>query len=229
MHEAAVAAADLLAPPDCDHLVVIPELELGGMRPDLWIGYFDDEQFEARIEARIEPCTAPFPLKLAYELRRDGGSNSIDRLCAPARGLGSRRRILRGLGELAERGIAARDGRGVELSPAWGSARARGVGVEAKVGRWRRAVRQVQMSSLFLNGAWLVFPQSYLSHFPRGSIALRSFGIAVVDGGRLQVVRRPRLRASRGASHALLEEHLFCRWRDEVLVAAKRNGALAAA
>ena len=80
LQEAAAAAASQLAPPGYRQLTVIPELELGGMRPDLWIGYFDDGLFEARIEAGIEPCTAPYPLAIATELRGQGGSAAVSRL-----------------------------------------------------------------------------------------------------------------------------------------------------
>jgi hypothetical protein len=214
LHAAALAAAQTLAPPDCPHLIVIPELEVGGMRPDLWIGYFDDEQFQARVEAGIEPCTAPYPLKVAHELRRLGGLCSLERLCSPARGLGGRRRVMRGLAELVERGLAERNEGAVMLNAAWTPAQAHGVGVEAKVGRWRKAVRQVQMSGAFLNGAWLVFPSSYLPHFPRGQKALRNLGVAIVENETLKVVRKPRLRSGRNGNQALLEEHLYVRWRE---------------
>jgi hypothetical protein len=216
LHEAAVAEAETLAPPDCPHLIVIPELEIGGMRPDLWIGYFDDEQFQVRVEAGIEPCTAPYPLKVAFELRRLGGLCSLERLCSPTRGLGERRRIMRGLAELVERGLAERNEGAVRLSVAWAPAQALGVGVEAKVGRWRKAVRQVQMSGAFLNGAWLVFPGSYLPHFPRGQKPLRNLGVAVVEQDGLRVVRKPRLRSGRNGNRVLLEEHLYARWREEL-------------
>lgn len=223
LHEAAIAAAEMLAPPDCERLMVIPELEVCGMRPDLWIGCFDDEQFCRRVEAGIEACTAPYPLAIAHELRRLGGTSSIERLCAPARQLGDRRRVLRGLVELAERGLVQRDDGMVALSPAWSPAEARGVGVEAKVGRWRKAVRQVQMWRPYLNGAWLVFPSSYLVHVPRQREALRSMGIAVVDEEGTRIVRRPRLTVGRTYSRALLEEHLYARWRTETLANAKQQ------
>lgn len=216
LHEAALAAAETLAPPDCPHLIVIPELEIGSMRPDLWIGYFNDEQFQTRVEAGIEPCTAPYPLKVAYELRRLGGLCSLERLCSPARGLGERRRILRGLAELIERGLAERNEGAVRLNAAWTPAEAHGVGVEAKVGRWRKAVRQVQMSGAFLNGAWLVFPSSYLPNFPRGQKALRNLGVAVVESDALRVIRKPRLRSGRNDDRVLLEEHLYARWCEEL-------------
>ncbi len=223
LHEAAVAAAAILAPPGCERLMVIPELEVCGMRPDLWIGCFDDEQFCRRAEAGIEACTAPYPLAIAHELRRLGGTSSIERLCAPARQLGERRRILRGLAELAERGQVRQEGGTVALSEAWMPAEARGVGVEAKVGRWRKAVRQVQMWRPYLNGAWLVFPSSYLPHVPRQREALRSMGIAIVDEEGAQIVRRPRLTVGRTYSRALLEEHLYARWRTEALASTKQN------
>ena len=222
LHEAAVAAAEILAPPGCEHLIVIPELDVGGMRPDLWIGYFDDEQFRIRVEAGLEACTAPYPLSVAYELRRLGGACSIEQLCSPARRLGERRRVLRGLAELVERGFVERDQRSVILNAAWAPASARGVGVEAKVGRWRKAVRQVQMSGAFLNGAWLVFPDSYLPHFPRGEQALRHLGIGVVQDGALRVVRKPRLRCGRDARRVLLEEHLYARWRAELMTVSNK-------
>jgi hypothetical protein len=222
LHEAAVAAAETLAPPGCEHLMVIPELEVCGMRPDLWVGYFNDEQFCRRAEAGIEACTAPYPLAIAHELRRLGGMSSIERLCTPTRQLGERRRILRGLAELVERGLVQRDGGMVALNAAWIPAEARGVGVEAKVGRWRKAVRQVQMWRPYLNGAWLVFPSSYLASVPRQREAIRSIGIAVVDEESMHIVRRPRLTVGRTYSRLLLEEHLYARWRTEALASAKR-------
>jgi hypothetical protein len=193
------------------------------MRPDLWIGCFEDQKFCRRAEAGIEACTAPYPLAIAHELRRLGGTSSIERLCAPARRLGERRRILRGLAELAERGLAQREEGMVALNAAWIPAEARGVGVEAKVGRWRKAVRQVQMWRPYLNGAWLIFPSSYLAHVPRQREALRSMGIAVVDEEGTQIVRRPRLTVGRTYSRALLEEHLYARWRAEALARAERQ------
>lgn len=215
LQEAAAGAAALLAPTGCQGLFVIPELELLGARPDLWIGSFDEGIFRRRVDAGLEACTAPYPLAVAQTLRRLGGEASLEELCSSAHRLGERRRIQRGVSELVDRGLAFRDDNAVILSAVFSPANARGVGVEAKTGRWRKAVRQVQMSASLLNGAWLVFPSSYLPHVPRQEAAMRGVGIAVVEDGVAHVVRRPRFRVGRPGPRMLLEEHLYARWRAE--------------
>jgi hypothetical protein len=217
LHDAAAVAADLLAPSDLERLVVIPELEIAGVRPDLWIGQFDEKNFRARLDASLVPCTARYPLAIAGALRRLGGEGSVDQLDSSAFHLGERRRIQRGISELIDRGLAIREDRCVVLHPAFKPAAVRGVGVEAKLGRWRKAVRQVQMWRSSVNGAWLVFPSSYLPHVPRQRPGMRSLGLAVVDdAGRVSVVRQARLTVGRPLARMVTEEHLYARWKVEV-------------
>jgi hypothetical protein len=203
LQEAAAAAADRLAPPGFDRLLVIPELEIAGLRPDVWIGHFDEDVFRVRREAGVETCTAPFPLAVVLALRRLGPT-SVDRLCHPPCGLGNRRRVQRGVGELVDRGMAVRDESAIALTPIYHSAGARGVVVEAKVNRWRKAARQAQMSRRFFNGTWLMFPASYLPSVPRQTPMIRGMGIAVLDGEDVRVVRRPRLTIGQAHGRLLL-------------------------
>lgn len=222
LQEAAVAAADQFAPTEFDLLVVIPELEIAGMRPDLWIGHFDEDVFRARLDADIQACTAPYPLAIALILRRLGPT-TIDRLCQPSGGLGDRRRVQRGVTELVERGVAVREEDAIVLSPLYRSAEARGVAVEAKVNRWRKAARQAQMWRRFVSGTWLMFPTSYLSSVPRQAPAIRGMGLAVFDGEEASVIRRPRLTRGRAYGQLVLEEHIYARWRAEHAPATKRG------
>jgi hypothetical protein len=218
LQDAAAAAARLLAPPSCRQLLVIPELEVGGVRPDLWIGCLDEESFAQRARAGIEPCTAPLPLSIANVLRRLGGTATIDRLASPSRRLGDRSRVLRGISELVERGLAVREEGGIRLSGAWTAAQAEGVAVEVKMDQWRKALRQVQMWRRFVNGAWMVFPDSYLRAVPRQRPGTRGIGLATVnEGGELRVIRRPRLVIGQSSARTVLEEHLYARWLAEGL------------
>jgi hypothetical protein len=217
LQDAAAAAAGLLAPRGCRELLVIPELEVSGVRPDLWIGCVDEESFRKRSAMGIAPCTAPYPLAIAYELRRLGGSARIERLSTSARQLGERPRILRGVAELVERGIAVREEGDVRLVNDWRPAGAEGVAVEAKVGQWRKTLRQVQMWRRFVNGAWMVFPHSYLGSVPRQRPGTRAIGLATVEGDDLRVIRRPRLIVGQPQARALLEEHMYGRWLAEGL------------
>jgi hypothetical protein len=216
LHEAASTSAKLFAPPDWGKLVVIPELDIGGFRPDLWIGSFDERVFKRRLDAGLGACTAPYPLAIVRALRRLGGEASINQLTSRALHLGERRRIQRGVSELVDRGLAERDNGSVLLHSRFVLADARGVGVEAKVGRWRKAVRQVQMWRTALNGAWLLFPESYLGQVPRQRPGTRSIGLAVADeSGTVSIVRRPRLTSGPSLGRLLTEEHLYARWVDE--------------
>ncbi len=215
LHEAVVRDASLLARRGCHELLVIPELEVAGVRPDVWIGSVDEESFTTRRAARIRPCTAPYPLAIAYELRRLGGTATVERLASPGLRLGERPRVQRGVGDLVERGIARREEGVVRLVEAWTPAKAEGVAVEAKVGQWRKTLRQVQMWRRFVNGAWMVFPDSYLGSIPRQRPGTRSIGLATVRGGELRIIRRPRLVAGRPRARQLLEEHLYARWLEE--------------
>lgn len=217
LQEAAAAAARALAPSDCRQLLVIPELEVHGVRPDLWIGCVDERNFLRRARLGIEPCTAPLPLSIAVEIRRRGGAATVDRLASSNGPLGDRSRVLRGVALLVERGLAVREEGEVRLVSAWAPARAEGVAVETKVGQWRRALRQVQMWRRFVNGAWMVFPASYLSAVPRQRPGMRAIGLATVDGGSLAVIRRPRLTVGQPFARAVLEEHLYLRWLAEGL------------
>ena len=220
---AAARAAGLLAPRGCRELLVIPELEVGGVRPDLWIGCVDEESFRKRSAMGIAPCTAPYPLAIAHELRRLGGSARIERLSSQARQLGERPRILRGVAELVERGIAVREEGEVRLVSGWRPAGAEGVAVEAKVGQWRKTLRQVQMWRRFVNGAWMVFPDSYLGSVPRQHRGTRAIGLATVEGEDLRVIRRPRLIVGQPLARALFEEHLYGRWLAEGLGRGRRT------
>lgn len=216
LHEAAVNSAHLLAPPKMKKLLVVPELEIAGVRPDLWIGSFNRRNFNRRLAANLEPCTAPYPLAVADALRRLGGEAELDQLHSPAFRLGDRRRIQRGISELVERQLASRSEGCISLHPAFKPADVRGVGVEAKLGRWRKAVRQVQMWRNFVNGAWLLFPSSYLPHVPRQRPGIRSLGLAVVDEqGVVTIVRQPRLTVGRPLARALAEEQVYARWSSE--------------
>jgi hypothetical protein len=215
LQQITAAAAQLLAPPSCRHLLVVPELEVGGVRPDFWIGCIDEHNFAKRAQAGMKPCTAPLPLTVALELRRLGGVATINRLAASSRRLGDRSRVLRGIGQLVERGLAVREEEGVRLSPAWVPAQARGVAVEVKVDQWRKALRQIQMWRRFVNGAWMVFPDSYLSSVPRQRPGTRGIGLATVQGEELKVVRRPRLIVGQSSGRTVLEEHLYARWLAE--------------
>jgi len=223
LQNAAARAAGLLAPRGCREVLVIPELEVGGVRPDLWIGCVDEESFKKRSAGGIAPCTAPHPLAIAFELRCLGGSARIERLSTSARQLGERPRILRGLAELVERGIAVREEGEVRLVSGWAPAGAEGVAVEAKVGQWRKALRQVQMWRRFVNGAWMVFPSSYLGSVPRQRPGTRAIGLAAVEGDELRVIRRPRLTVGQPMARALLEEHLYGRWLAEGLGRERRS------
>jgi hypothetical protein len=215
LQDAAARAARLLAPRGCRELLVIPELEVGGVRPDLWIGCVDERNFKQRSAAGIAPCTAPQPLAIAHEVRRLGGIASIEQLTSSAQRLGERPRVLRGISELVERGIAVREDGEVRLVGAWRPADAEGVAVEAKIGQWRRALRQIQMWRHFVNGAWVVFPESYLASVPRQRPGTRAIGLATVEGDSLRVIRRPRLIVGQPLARALLEEHLYGRWLTE--------------
>lgn len=216
LHKAASASANLFAPPDWGKLVVIPELDIGGIRPDLWIGSFNEKVFRRRLDAGLGACTAPYALGIVRALRRLGGEASIDQLASRALRLGERRRIQRGVSDLVDRGLAERDNGSVLLHPRFVVADARGVGVEAKLGRWRKAVRQVQMWRTALNGAWLLFPESYLGQVPRQRPGMRSIGLAVADeSGTVSIVRRPRLTTGPSVGRLLAEEHLYARWVDE--------------
>jgi hypothetical protein len=212
LHEAVVRDAQLLAPRGCRELLVIPELEVAGVRPDAWIGCVDEDNFRARRDGGLAPCTAPHPLAIALETRRLGGSATVERLSSAGPHLGERPRVLRGIGELVERGIAEREGAEVRLVDVWTAAGAEGVAIEAKVGQWRKTLRQVQMWRRFVNGAWMVFPDSYLGSIPRQRPGTRGIGLATVDGGELRIIRRPRLVAGRPGARVLLEEHLYARW-----------------
>lgn len=223
LQDAAARAARLLAPRGCRELLVIPELEVGGVRPDLWIGCVDEEIFRKRSAMGISPCTAPYPLAIAHELRRLGGSARIERLSSLSRQLGERPRILRGVAELVERGIAVREEGEVRLVNGWRPAGAEGVAVEAKVGQWRKTFRQVQMWRRFVNGAWMVFPDSYLGSVPRQRPGMRAIGLATVEGEDLRVIRRPRLIVGQPLARALLEEHLYGRWLAEGLGRGRRS------
>lgn len=216
LHEAASASARLFTPPEWGKLVVIPELDIGGLRPDLWIGSFDERNFRQRLNAGLGACTAPYPLAIVKALRRLGGEASIDQLASRSLRLGERRRIQRGVSDLVDRGLATRDNGSVFLHPKFVIAHARGVGVEAKVGRWRKAVRQVQMWRTALNGAWLLFPESYLNQVPRQRPGTRSIGLAVSDeAGAVSIVRRPRLTTGPSLGRLLTEEHLYARWVED--------------
>jgi hypothetical protein len=215
LQEAAAASARVLAPSDCRQLLVIPELEVHGVRPDLWIGCVDERSFLKRARLGIEPCTAPLPLSIAVEIRRRGGAMTIDRLAPPNGPLGDRSRVLRGVADLVERGLVVREEGDVRLAPGWASARAEGVAIETKIGQWRRALRQVQMWRRFVNGAWMVFPASYLPAVPRQRPGTRAIGLATVDGESLEVIRRPRLTVGQPFPKAVLEEHLYLRWLAE--------------
>jgi hypothetical protein len=218
LHEAALASARFLAPPKMRKLLVVPELEIGGVRPDLWIGSFNQKSFKRRLAASLEPCTAPYPLAVVDALRRLGGEAEVNQLRSPAFRLGDRRRIQRGISELVERQLAFRSEGCIRLNPAFKPGDVRGVGVEAKLGRWRKAVRQVQMWRNFVNGAWLLFPSTYLPHVPRQHPGLRSLGLAIADEeGVVTVVRRPRLTVGRPMARALAEEHVYARWSSEAL------------
>ena len=163
-----------------------------------------------------EACTAPYPLAVAGALRRLGGLASVDELASPSLRLGERRRIQRGVSDLVERGLALRDNGTVVLSPTFKPANVRGVGVEAKMGRWRKAVRQTQMWRHAVNGAWLLFPATYLTHVPRQRPGMRSLGLAAMEEtGAISVIRQPRLTVGRPATQMLAEEHLYARWRSE--------------
>ncbi len=223
LQDAAARAAGMLAPRGCRELLVIPELEVGGVRPDLWIGCVDEASFRERSAMGIVPCTAPYPLTLAHELRRLGGSARIEQLSSPARQLGERPRILRGVAELVERGIAVREEGEVRLVSSWRPAGAEGVAVEAKIGQWRKTFRQVQMWRRFVNGAWMVFPDSYLGSIPRQRPGMRAIGLATVEGEDLRVIRRPRLIVGQPLARALLEEHLYGRWLVEGLGRGRRS------
>lgn len=215
LQDAVSAMASIFAPEGCRPLNVVPELDAWGSRPDFWIGSFNETSFRTRALAGIDACTAPFPLAVACMLRRHG-ETSVDRLSAPSLRLGDRRRVQRAISELVNGGLALREGESVALDPRFEPADPRGVGVETKVGRWRRAVRQAQMWRPLMNGVWLVFPRSYISQVPRQRPGVRNFGIAVVDEGHVEVVRRPRLIVGRPLSRMLLEEHLYARWLADV-------------
>lgn len=216
LHEAAMASARLFAPPKLRKLVVVPELEIAGVRPDLWIGSFSEKNFQRRLAGNLEPCTAPYPLAVADVIRRLGGEAGIDELLTTPFRLGDRRRVQRGIAELVDRGLAFRDEGRIRLNRAFKPAGVRGVGVEAKLGRWRKAVRQAQMWRSFVNGAWLLFPASYLPHVPRQRAGMRSLGLAVAEEDRtLTIVRQPRLIVGRPLARALTEEHLYARWKSE--------------
>jgi len=216
LHEAALASARLLAPPKLRKLVVVPELEIAGLRPDLWIGSFSEKNFQRRLAENLEPCTAPYPLAVADAVRRLGGEAEVDQLISPPFRLGDRRRVQRGIAELVDRGLADRDEGHIRLNRAFKTAGVRGVGVEAKLGRWRKAVRQAQMWRSFVNGAWLLFPATYLPHVPRQRPGLRSLGLAVADeDGKVTVIRQPRLIVGHPLARTITEEHLYARWRLE--------------
>lgn len=215
LQKVTAAAARALAPPGCQKLLVVPELEVSGVRPDFWIGCIDEQCFVQRAQVGLKPCTAPLPLSIALELRRLGGTATIERLSSPSRRLGDRRRVLRGVRQLTERGLAQRGERTVQLSSNWTPARAQGIAVEVKLDQWRKAVRQIQMWRRFVNGAWMIFPDSYLSSVPRQRPGTRGIGLATVQAEELKVIRKPRLIVGQPSGKVVLEEYLYARWLAE--------------
>lgn len=226
---------DLVAPSARD-LELVRELPSAIGIIDLVAVEFDASALEHRVRAGLGPLTLPLRIRVLDLLRTDRPMRAE----TLALRLGTTPAAVQRstLGPLEECGAVELVGGRVRATGAWRPVAKQMTAVELKLSKWRDALMQADNAAHSADRAWVVLDRARAAAAVAAEDHFRAFGIglALVDRtGALEVVVRPRRRATVRWSRSLLGELAWARvcaavgTSDEAAPAVQELGLRAAA